>query len=178
MQIICVIIFLSWHCWLAGIFPIQNVLIKWYILGKEKYHYSMELYKRIPAENGLGYPLPSWYPPESVWTRCMLQQQRHDLPRKECSGSYYQRDSKGRNLFISFKEGFPKDHLQLSRNVLNQLLVKFPAYQLLHAIRSGTLGTERLGWHLCNSTSYQQVSNFISMQLPFEMCLHLTNVLW
>ncbi len=30
-------------------------------------------------------------------------------------------------LFISFKEGFPKDHLHLARNVLNQLPVKFPA---------------------------------------------------
>jgi hypothetical protein len=28
--------------------------------------------------------------------------------------------------FIGFKEGFPKDHFQLARNVLNQLPVKFP----------------------------------------------------
>jgi hypothetical protein len=36
------------------------------------------------------------------------------------------------------------DHLQLARNVLNQLPAKFPANQLLHAMRSGTLGTEHL----------------------------------
>jgi hypothetical protein len=37
---------------------------------------------------------------------------------------YDQRVSKGQMLFISPKEGFPKDHLQLARNVLNQLPVK------------------------------------------------------
>ena len=39
-----------------------------------------------------------------------------------------QRDSKGQMSFISFKEGFPKDYLQLARNVLNQpeLPAKFP----------------------------------------------------
>ena len=40
---------------------------------------------------------------------------------------YDQRDSKGQMSFIAFKEGFPKDHLQLARNVLNQLPVKFSA---------------------------------------------------
>ena len=40
---------------------------------------------------------------------------------------YDQRDSKGQMSFISFKDGFPKDHLQLARNVLNQLPVKFSA---------------------------------------------------
>ncbi len=49
---------------------------------------------------------------------------------------YDQRDSKGQMLFISFKEGFPKYHLQLARHVLNQLPVKFPANQLRHAMRS------------------------------------------
>ena len=39
---------------------------------------------------------------------------------------YDQRDRKGQMLFISFKEGFPKDYLQLARNVLNQLPAKFP----------------------------------------------------
>ncbi len=37
-----------------------------------------------------------------------------------------QRDSKGQR-FINLKEGFPKDHLQLARNILNQLPIKFPA---------------------------------------------------
>ena len=40
---------------------------------------------------------------------------------------YDQRDSKGQKSFISFKEGFPKDYLQLARGVLKQLPVKFPA---------------------------------------------------
>ncbi len=31
-----VIIFLIWHSWLAGIFPIQNVLIRWYIYRERK----------------------------------------------------------------------------------------------------------------------------------------------
>ena len=35
--------------------------------------------------------------------------------------------SKGQMSFISFKEEFPKDYLQLARNVLNQLPAKFPA---------------------------------------------------
>ena len=33
---------------------------------------------------------------------------------------YDQRGSKGQISFISFKEGFPLDHLQLARNVLNR----------------------------------------------------------
>ena len=40
---------------------------------------------------------------------------------------YDQRDSKGQMSFISLREGFPKDHLQLARNVLNQLSAQFPA---------------------------------------------------
>ena len=40
---------------------------------------------------------------------------------------YDQRDSKGQMSFICFIEGFPEDHLQLARNVLNQLPAKFPA---------------------------------------------------
>ena len=40
---------------------------------------------------------------------------------------YDQRDSKGQMSFISFKEEFPKDHLQLARKTLNQLPVKFSA---------------------------------------------------
>ncbi len=44
----------------------------------------------------------------------------------EAMGDLYdQRDSKGQMLFISFKEGFPEDHLHLVMNVSNQLLVKF-----------------------------------------------------
>ena len=38
---------------------------------------------------------------------------------------YDQRDSKGQMTFISFKEGFPKDYLQLARSVLNQLPAKY-----------------------------------------------------
>ena len=40
---------------------------------------------------------------------------------------YDQRDSKGQMSFICFIEGFPKDYLQLARNVLNQRPAKFPA---------------------------------------------------
>ncbi len=46
------------------------------------------------------------------------------------------------------KGGFPKDHLQLARNVLNQLLVKFPANSNAPCNEAwklaGTLGTEHL----------------------------------
>ena len=37
---------------------------------------------------------------------------------------YDQRDSKGQMSFITFKEGFPKDHLQLARNVLKSAASK------------------------------------------------------
>ena len=57
---------------------------------------------------------------------------------------YDQRDSKGQKSFISFKEGFPKDYLQLARNVLNQLPASFQQIQLRQAMNSGTLGTEYL----------------------------------
>ena len=46
---------------------------------------------------------------------------------------YDQRDSKGKMSFSSFKEGFPKDYLQLARNVLNQLPAKFPANSVASA---------------------------------------------
>ncbi len=46
---------------------------------------------------------------------------------------YDQCDSKGQMSFISFKEGFLKDHLVGKEH---QLLVRFPAYHLLHAMRS------------------------------------------
>ena len=49
-----------------------------------------------------------------------------DLIRRErnVADLYDQRDSKGQMSFISFKEGFPRDHLQLARNILNWLPVK------------------------------------------------------
>jgi hypothetical protein len=34
--------------------------------------------------------------------------------------------------------------IQLARNILNKLPVKFPAYQLLYAMRPGILGTENM----------------------------------
>ncbi len=93
---------------------------------------------------------------------------------------YDQRDSRRQMSFISFKEGIPNDHSvgKMARNILNQLQVKFPAYHLLHAMRSGTFGTEHLDWYSCNCTCYPQFSNFIGIQSSFKMCLHLTNVLW
>ena len=64
---------------------------------------------------------------------------------------YDQRDSKGQMLFISFKEECPKDHLQLARNTLNQLPVKFSANSVARqAMKPGTLGTEHLRPYLCN----------------------------
>ncbi len=91
---------------------------------------------------------------------------------------YDQRDSKGLISFISFKEGCPKDHLQCARNVLNQLLVKFPANTVAPCRKSGTLGTEHLYRCPCKCTCYLQFSNFIGMQSSFRIGLPLTIVLW
>ena len=88
---------------------------------------------------------------------------------------YDQRDSKGQMSFISFKEGFPKDHLQLARNVLNQLPVKFSANSVVR------LAPSNEAWNIGDRTFVLilvQLNNFSGMKSSFEMCLHLTNVLW
>ena len=54
---------------------------------------------------------------------------------------YDQRDSKGQCSSSASKKGFLKT-IKLAMNILNKLQAKFPAYQLLNAMRSGTLGTE------------------------------------
>ena len=53
---------------------------------------------------------------------------------------YDQRDSKGQMSFISFKEGFPEDYLQLARNVLNQLPAKFPANSVAPSNEAWNIG--------------------------------------
>ncbi len=58
---------------------------------------------------------------------------------------YDQRDCKGQMLFISFNEGFPNDHLQLARNVLNQLPVKFPAKSVAPYNEVWSLGNRTFG---------------------------------
>ncbi len=58
---------------------------------------------------------------------------------------YDQRDSKGQMSFISFKEGFPKDHVQLARNVLNQLPVKFPANSVAQCNEVWNIGDRTFG---------------------------------
>ena len=88
---------------------------------------------------------------------------------------YDQRDSKGQMSFISFKEGFPKDHLQLARNVLNQLPAKFPANSFAPSNEVWNIGDRISALILVR---YPQFSNFSGMQSSFEMWLHLTNVLW
>ncbi len=57
---------------------------------------------------------------------------------------YDQRDSKGHMQFISFKEAFPKDHLQVAKNALNQLPVKFPAKSVAARNEVWNMGTEHL----------------------------------
>ncbi len=66
-----------------------------------------------------------------------------DLIRRERNAVdlYDQRDSKGQCSSSASKKGFLKT-IKLAMNILNKLQAKFPAYQLLNAMRSGTLGTE------------------------------------
>ena len=59
---------------------------------------------------------------------------------------YDQRDSKGQMSFISFKEECPKDHLQLARNTLNQLPVKFSANS------AARLAPSNEAWNIGNRT--------------------------
>ena len=65
---------------------------------------------------------------------------------------YHQRDSKGQMSFISFKQGFPKDYLQLARKVLNQLPAKFPANSVAPSNEVQNIGTEHLRQYLCDRT--------------------------
>ena len=60
---------------------------------------------------------------------------------------YDQHDIKGQMSFISVKEGFPKDHLQLARSVLNQLQVKFSANSVARAAR---LAPNNEAWNIGN----------------------------
>jgi hypothetical protein len=68
-----------------------------------------------------------------------------DLERSAMD-QYDKRYGKGQMSFISSKEGLPKDHLQLVRNALNQLLVKFPANSVAPSgsESAGTFWTEYL----------------------------------
>jgi hypothetical protein len=90
---------------------------------------------------------------------------------------YDQRDSNGQMPSISSKEGLPVDYLQLASNVQNQrppiLHQSLYNIQLHQAMKPGTFWTEYLCGYSCNSTRYQQFSNFSSIQSSFEMCLPL-----
>jgi hypothetical protein len=59
---------------------------------------------------------------------------------------YDQRDSKGQMTYISLK-GFLIGHLQLARNALNQLPVKFPAGSV-----ASSNGVEPWGQNICADT--------------------------
>ncbi len=90
-----------------------------------------------------------------------------DLIRRERNAVdlYDQRDSKGQMSFISFNEGFPKDHLQLARNVLNQLRVKFQANSVAPCNEVWNTGNRTFGLtlvqlHVLSATS--SVCNHLS----------------
>ncbi len=89
-----------------------------------------------------------------------------------------QRDSKGQMLFISFKEGFPKDQLQLARNYLNQLPVQFPENSVAPTNEVWNVGNRIFGLALVQLHVLSTIQHFIGMQSPFKMYLYLTNWLW
>ena len=77
-------------------------------------------------------------------------------------GLYDQRDSKGLS-FISFKEGFPKDSLQLARNVLNQLPAKFPANSVAPSNEAWNIGNRKFAPILVQQhaqTAIQQLQRY------------------
>ncbi len=58
---------------------------------------------------------------------------------------YDQRASKEQMSFISFKEGFPKDHVQLALKILNQLPVKFLANSVAPCNEVWNIGNRTFG---------------------------------
>ena len=90
-----------------------------------------------------------------------------------------QRDSKGHIPFICSKEGFPKDHLQLARNVLDQLPVKFSANSVALLAPSNEIWNigdrifAQILVQLHALTAIQQLQRYAIVFLNV-----LTNVLW
>ncbi len=158
MQIIFVIIFLSWHSWWEGIFPIQNVSIRWYILSKEKNHCRIlfRIFEKNPCSKlslvSTTLIISSRICPNKIYASTVkiwfTDKRMLRIYMISVTAKYKCRSS-------ASKKGFLKT-IQLARNILNQLQVKFLAYHLLHAMRSGILGTEHLDWHSCKCTCYPQ----------------------
>ena len=90
---------------------------------------------------------------------------------------YDQRDSKEQMSFISFKEGFSKDHVKLAMNVLNQLPVNFSA-NFVARLEVWNFGDRIFTPILGQLHALTAIQHFCAIQSSFEMCLHLTNVLW
>ena len=70
---------------------------------------------------------------------------------------------KGQMLFISFKEGFPKDYLQFARNVLNQLPAKFPANSVAPSNEAWNIGNRKFAPILVQQhaqTAIQQLQRY------------------
>ncbi len=124
------IIFLSWHSWQAGKVPIQSAWIRWYILSKEKNHFSKlsRFYKKNLPQIVLGVFTTLMWSSRVCPSKIYALTGKIWLTKKVILwGLYDHRACKGQMPFISFKEGLPRDHLQLASNVLNQLSVKSPA---------------------------------------------------
>ncbi len=151
-----------------------------YILSKEKNHCSIlsRIHEKNPCSKVPQVPTTLMISSRICLNKIYALTVKTWFAKKEMLQIYMiSVTAKDKSRLSASKKGVLKT-IQLARNILNQLPVKFPAYQLLHAMRSGTLGTEHLDWHSCNRTCYQLFSNFIGMQLSLKMCLHLTNVLW
>ena len=89
---------------------------------------------------------------------------------------YDQCDSKGQMSFFGFKEGFPKDHLQLARNVLNQLTAKFPANSVAPSNEVWNIGNRILAPILVQQHALTAIQQLQRYAIVFRNVLASTNM--
>jgi hypothetical protein len=82
-----------------------------------------------------------------------------------------QRDSKGQMSLISFKQGFPTDHLQLARNVLNQLPEKFPANSIAPCNEVWNIGNRTFGLTLVQLHALSSIQQLHLYAIVFQSVL-------
>ncbi len=90
---------------------------------------------------------------------------------------YDQRDSKGQMLFISFKEGFPKDHL-VGKECLKSAASKVSSKSVAPCNEVWNVGNRTFGLTLVQLHVLSAIQQLHQYAMVFQMCLHPTNVLW
>ena len=73
--------------------------------------------------------------------------------------------------FISVKEGFPKNHLQLARNVSNQLPVKFPANSVAQCNEVWNIGNRTFGLTLVQPHVLSAIQQLRRYAIVFQKVL-------